>query len=114
MTTARTIVKRALQIAGVLTKDEDPSADESVDGLSSLNDMIGSWANDNLLVYALTWEDFSMTGGTDTYTIGSSGDFNTAIPTQIIQAHTKDSNVKYQDLNIVSDAYFNRLDRPNI
>lgn len=109
MTTGRTIVKRAMQIAGILTKNEEPSADESVDGLASLNDMISSWANDTMLIYSRTWENFTLSGGVSSYTIGTGGVFNTTRPVQIIEAHTRDSNVKYDDLVIVSNVDYNRL-----
>jgi len=107
MTTGRTIITRALQIAGIATKNESPSADEMADALVSLNDMLASWANDTLLVYARTWEDFTLSGGVSSYTIGASGTFNTVRPAQIIEAHTKDANIKYNELAIVSDSEYN-------
>ncbi len=44
MTTARDIVKGALKSIGVTAGDEEPSAEDMADGLTSLNDMIASWA----------------------------------------------------------------------
>lgn len=115
MTTGATIVKKMLQRAGVLTKNEAPSSDELNDGLDALNNMVASWSNDSLLVYARTWENFTLSGGTSEYTIGSGGDFDTTRPNQILEAHIKSGNVKYENLSIVGDVVYNRyIDDLNI
>jgi len=43
MTTARDMITRSLRAIGVLHSTETPSADEALDGLSALNDMLNSW-----------------------------------------------------------------------
>ena len=63
MTTARTIIKRAMQVAGILVKGEAPSADEADDGLTALNMMLSGWSNDSGLVYARAWQSFALVGG---------------------------------------------------
>ena len=115
MATGADIVKKMLQRAGVLTKNEEPSADELNDGLDALNNMVASWSNNSLLVYARTWEDFNLSSGVSQYTIGSGGDFDTARPNQILEAHIKSGNVKYENLSIVGDVVYNRyIDDLNI
>lgn len=105
MTTARTIIKRALQLNGVLTKNESPTGDEASDGLSSLNNLIKSWSNDSLLIYARLSESFPFVSGTGSYTIGSGGDFNTARPTQILSAFTRVGGIDYKMSVINGEAY---------
>lgn len=109
MTTGRILVKKALQRAGIITKNEAPAADEISDGLDTLNDMIASWSNDNLLCFARTLETFPLTGASE-YTIGTGQTFNTARPTMIVAATLRWQNTDY-DLAIVSDDSFERFVR---
>lgn len=113
MTTARNIIKRALQRNGVLTKDESPSGDEASDALSSLNDMIGSWSNDSLLIYARLSESFPLVSGQSSYTIGSGGDFNTARPLQILTAFTRIGDIDYE-IEIIPDTAYDGITQKNI
>lgn len=113
MTTARNIIKRALQRNGVLTKDEDPSGDEASDGLSMLNDMISSWSNDSLLIYARQQENFPLVSGQASYTIGSGGDFNTGRPLQILTAFTRIGSIDYP-IDIIPDDAFDRITQKSI
>jgi hypothetical protein len=104
MTTVRDIVTGSLRLIGVVQKSEPIAADEAQDGLERLNEMIASWANDSLMVFARSWENFALTPGQSTYTIGTGGDFNTVRPTQIISAYVRlsGSNIDYP-LNLITD-----------
>lgn len=113
MTTARTIIKRALQKNGVLTKGETPSGDEASDGLDALNDLIASWSNDSLLIYARTLESFPLVGGQQTYTIGTGGDFNTERPLQIVDAYARIGGTDYR-LSIINDTAFDGIVQKDI
>lgn len=113
MTTARTIIKRALQKNGVLTKGESPSADEASDGLSALNDLIGSWSNDSLLIYARLSESFPLVSGQASYTIGSGGNFNTTRPLQILTAFTRIGSIDYH-MDIVNGIEYDKITQKNI
>lgn len=108
MVTARTIVKKALQKIGALVKNEDPSSDEANDGLDALNALIGSWGNDSLNIYARTWETFSLVSGTGSYTIGSSGVFNTVRPSNIAQAYMRDSTIDHP-IAVIEDEQYNNI-----
>lgn len=104
MTTARSIIKKALLKIGALVKSEDPAADEANDALDSLNALIASWSNDSAVIYARTWETFPLTSAS-TYTIGTGGDFNTDRPLNIADCYLKDSTIDY-DMEIISaEAY---------
>ena len=108
MSTARVIIKKALQKIGALVKNEEPSSDEANDGLDSLNALISSWSNDSLNIYARTWQTVSLVGNTASYTIGTSGTFNTARPTNIVSAYIRDGSVDYP-MSIVDDEAFNTI-----
>ena len=101
MTTARTIIKRALQKSGIITKNDGMSGDEATDGLFSLNTLLGSWSNENLIVYDNVLEEFPLIAGQAQYTMGSGGDFDTVRPLKIINAYVRQSNIDY-NLSIIS------------
>lgn len=105
MTTALGIIKAAMRKAGVLTKNETPSADEAQDALDMLNDLIASMSNDSLIVYARTVESFSLVAGTKSYTIGSGATFNTTRPIKIVSAYVRSGTIDYP-LQIVSDEQY--------
>lgn len=89
------------QIGGTLT------ADEQTHWLARLNAMMESWSIDRLMCYQLLQESFSLTAGTESYTIGSGGTFNTDRPNKIVNpCYTIDSsNVRFPVQIIAADAY---------
>lgn len=107
MGTARQIITKAMQKAGVLTKSEAPDADEANDALDALNDMLSSWSTDSLVTYSRVWESFTLTGNKGDYTIGTGGDFNTDKPVEIVEAHIKNGTTDYS-MDVVSDVVYNR------
>lgn len=105
MSTARSIIKSAMRKIGALVKNEEPTADEAVDGLEILNDLLASLSNDSLIVYSRTMEGFTLSGGTASYTIGSGATFNTSRPIRLVSAYVRSGSVDYP-LSIVSDEQF--------
>lgn len=95
MSTARTIIKRAMRKAGILTTGQEPTADEANDALDSLNDLLASLFNENLIVYGRSVESFTLTASQASYTIGSGGDFNTTRPNAIASAYVRIGNIDY-------------------
>lgn len=88
MATAQDIIDRAYNKLGIKT----PTADQNTDALDSLNDMISSWSADSLVVPYRTLENFTLTVGSATYTIGSAGNFNTVRPLEIMEIYIRDSS----------------------
>lgn len=105
MTTALGIITSAMRKAGVLTKGETPSADEAADGLEMLNDLLASISNDSMTVYARALNNFTLSGGVSTYTIGTGATFNTSRPIKIISAYVRSGGVDYP-LFIINDEEF--------
>lgn len=108
MTTARQIIKSAMQKIGVLTKSETPDADEASDGLTTLNQMLQSWSNDSLLVYARLAESFTLSGGTASYTIGTGATFNTSRPVQIVSGYVRSGTTDYP-LSKIKDTEYDTI-----
>ena len=113
MTTARTIIKKALQKNGVLTKNESPSGDEASDGLDSLNALLSSWSNDSLLIYTRQSESFPVVGGQTSYTIGAGGDFDTDRPLQITSAFLRIGSTDY-NMGVVNGKQYDRITQKDI
>jgi hypothetical protein len=113
MTTARDIIKKAMQKIGVLVKQEDPSADEVNDALSSLNAMLSSWSNRSLLVYARVWESFPLVANQSDYTIGTGGNFNTTRPIFINECHVRQGSTDYS-VQVIDDNAYNAIAFKNL
>lgn len=105
MTTARDIIKNALQLGGVITKNESPTGDEYDDALFTLNAMLSSWSNEALLTYYQEQESFPLTSGVGAYTIGTGATFNTAKPIKIVTAFARLADIDY-DLTIITGTDF--------
>lgn len=86
---ARELVKRALVTAGIVGKNESVSAEDITDGLASLNELIGSWSNESLLIFARESEVFTLTANKADYTIGTGADFDTVRPIFITSAFVR-------------------------
>ena len=88
---AQDIVTSAFRKIGIT----NPTATEIDQGRETLNDILATWSIEGLLIPSVTREDFTLTAGTGSYTIGSGGDFNTSRPIRIIAGYIRDSNTDY-------------------
>lgn len=104
MTTALDIITGAAKLIGVVFKSEALSADEASDGLVSLNDMVSSWSNNSLLIYARTWESFNISAAAS-YTIGPSQTINTVRPIAIKAAFIRSGGIDYNMRQITDEQY---------
>ena len=104
MATALNIITRAMQKAGILFKQETPDADEAMDALSELNDMLAQWSNDSMLIVERVRESFPSTG-VASYTMGSGGDFDTARPISIVSMFARIGSTDYPIAPITDDNY---------
>jgi hypothetical protein len=91
--TGRDLVAASLRLIGAVAPGESIAASEATDGLASLNRMIGSWSNEQLLIYAEVREQFTLTAGDGQYTMGDDGDFDTTRPISIKEALIRDTTV---------------------
>lgn len=89
------ILKRAMRLAGVYSIGEEPSADETASGLMALNGMIGTWANESLMIYAHTVDTVPLVTNTSLYTLGETGTVVTTRPMEALDM----SYVVYQGIS---------------
>lgn len=83
MTTARDLIKSAMRLATILASGEEPTGDETVDGLKVLNDLLENWSTERLSVWQRENQQFALSAGVATYTIGPAGTFNTVRPVRV-------------------------------
>jgi hypothetical protein len=85
--TVQTILDAAFRKNGINL----PTDTQRSEALILLNTMISSWYAESLTVPYSTIDALTLVVGTGSYTIGTGGTFNTAIPIRIIDAYIKDS-----------------------
>lgn len=88
MATAQNLIDAAYNKIGLFTI----STAKSDKALVSFNNMLSIWSIDGLIVPFRTTESFSLVVGQSTYTIGTSADFSTTRPLEIMEAYIRDSS----------------------
>jgi hypothetical protein len=73
VTTARALIASTLRLLGVLASNEPPTAEEAFDGLQTLNQLVDSWSNERLTLYAIERLDVPLIVGQALYTWGVPG-----------------------------------------
>jgi hypothetical protein len=86
--TIQTIIDAAYRKNGINL----PTSTQRTEALILLNSMISSWYAESLSVPYSTAEELTLVIGQGTYTIGTGGSFNTAVPIKIIDAYIRDSD----------------------
>ena len=109
MATALDIIKRGLKTANILAAGEAPSSEDSSDALEVLNDIIEELNLNSLMIFRDNVETFSLVAGTGSYTIGSSGTFNTTRPIEIISAAIRTSDNIDTPLAVFNQEQYLRL-----
>jgi len=108
------IIKSSLRVLGVLSKSEALTADESNDALQSLNFLIDNWSARRLLSQALIRENFPLTAGKQSYTIGTTGNFATSVPFDIMSAFYRDQYNVDRSLEIITREQFDSYEDKQI
>lgn len=85
--TAFDLVKASMRLIQVSAADTDLTAAELDDGIQSLNRMLDQWGVEELMLYQVIRETFTLTQGTNPYTIGYGGVWNTVRPIKIVGAY---------------------------
>lgn len=72
-----------MRLIGAIASGETATSAEAADALLVLNQMLDSWTADRLTVFTINIEEFPLTPGVQTYTMGVGGTFNTTRPSEI-------------------------------
>lgn len=90
MTTGLDIVKQALYKAGITGRGITPNNADTSDALADLNDMLGQWRTQSLMVWDKLNTGFVGDGRTTPYSVGPGGDYNmTPRPNRIYSAFVR-------------------------
>lgn len=82
--TALDILNASARLIGVLAEGEALSSAQANNGLTSMNNMLDSWSNEQMLIPARVQETFPLVNGQGSYQMGSGApDFNTGRPQKI-------------------------------
>ena len=81
--TGTEIGRAALREIGILDPTEDGLPEQINDAITVGTDLIDEWRTSKLTISGVTRSVYSLTSGTQTYTIGSGGAFNQDWPTRI-------------------------------
>jgi hypothetical protein len=87
MYTGYDLVRAAMRLIQVASVDTDLTASELKDGIEALNRMIDSWSVDELTLYKVVREQFTLQPNQTFFEIGLGAEFNTSRPTRIIDAY---------------------------
>ncbi len=108
MTTARDLIKSAMRLATIIAGVEEPTGQETVDGLKVLNDLLEGWSLERLSVWQRLNEVFTLSNGISAYTIGPGGAFNTTRPIRIQNSFISINGTDYP-LELWSRQEYNRV-----
>jgi hypothetical protein len=108
MSTVQDIINGALNKLGILRKGETPDSTDSADALNVLNDILGSWSNESLLLYATVTDTLSLSPASS-YSIGTGQTLNTERPMWIKAATIASGGLDYPLQIIPEDDFQTRI-----
>lgn len=86
------LLNGAVRELGALGLGEALPDDEAQDALQALNDMMGTWRTESLMIYGNTSATTPLVSGQNTYTVGVGADVNTTNNTRILSVYVRSSN----------------------
>jgi len=106
------LIEASLQNIGVLSAGETPSVSLYAQVLSILQNMLYSWAADEINVFAAVDENVSTESAKVSYTWGAAGEIATTRPNQIIKAFINDTGtpVLAHSVAIISKDEYKEID----
>ena len=111
--TASQIVNDALQMLGVYNPGDPVQSGDMITGLSVMNDMLDSWSNENLMVYANQSQAIQLASGVSQYTLGPGGTGGTTRPLSIPpgpgQCYIQDNTGSNYDVQVIDEAIWNQI-----
>jgi hypothetical protein len=71
--TVRDLIRGAMRLLRAVGAGDSIIAEEAIDGLAALNDMVDAWNAENLMVFASARDLYALQSGKASYTLGASG-----------------------------------------
>lgn len=114
MTTTREMISSSLRKIGVLGAGENMTAEDANDGLDNLNQMLDAWSADGQVIYSRSVDTINLSSGVLSYTMGPSGDINTARPVSITEATITQGGLLMSPLMIWGAETYATLGMPSL
>lgn len=107
MTTCRKIITASLRKAGIITMNETPTDLMANNARDALNNMVSSWSNSGVNVFARKWLTVPIQSGQAVYTIydNPAADIETPRPQNIASAYVVQGGITYPLGEITDEAY---------
>jgi len=101
---ANAIITSVLRKLLVIQPGGSATSAQLTAGLETLNDIVVLWSANSSMVYQDTREEITVASGTNSFTLGATGDYVTGKPVKVISASLKTSDYEYPlkeaDVNI--------------
>lgn len=108
--TAAGLIRRALKLLGVLAAGESLSAEDQADGLLELNLLLGTWANERLLVHGTRRATYTLTASLSPHVIGAGSTFAATRPVRIDGAGViRVGETRETPLDVLTDAQYRAI-----
>jgi len=91
MPTANDLVSRALRRVGILATGQTAEANDSLEGLDTLNDILDQWSLEDLMIVYTTIVPVNLVTGQTVYTVGAGGNVNIVRPIELVNATLNDA-----------------------
>lgn len=109
MATPRTLIKVALRSIGAIATAETPKHAEEQDAFDAMKRMLELWSTKQILIYASAEDNFSLVGGTSSYTMGSGGTASSVRAKKILNAFVRDSSNYDHPVEIIAENQYNAI-----
>lgn len=109
MATWNSIIDDALRKLGKIASGGAGSTQERTDAVAELNRMFGRWSAELGPIYFQTTDSLTWTAGQASRTIGTSGNFDTARPQQLILAQYRDAANVDTDIAIITHDEYQQI-----
>lgn len=103
------LITSSLSLMGRLGPGRTAGTSELNAAFNCLNEMIDEWGAERLMVFQTVRQTFTLAGGTQTYTIGPGGTFNTTRPTRIETANIIVSGFRLPIELVTADEYSQKI-----
>lgn len=110
MATVGDEIRAALRLIGQLAEGETASAETMTDALDAFNTMVDSWSLMDLIVFSTRDQTFIWPAGQATRTLGPTGNFVGASPTEILDSsYFVDANGLSLAVQFISEEQYNEI-----
>jgi hypothetical protein len=107
---ATDLISRALRIAGVLASGQTADANDSLEALDDVNDMLDQWSLEDLMIYFDKVTTLPLVAGQIQYEIGPTGvDLIMARPIEVLSCNYRDSQNLDVGVAVVSMEDYQRI-----